>query len=234
MQPILPNLIGGEQATFIKGRDIFENVMLSQALVKGYGRKYLTPRCLMKVYIRKAFDTLQWSFIESMLTAFNFHAIFIKWVMNCVTGSWFSVKINGVSHGFFKDDLMIFTRGDLPSFTAVVHVLNKFGRLSGLIANPDKTSIYFGGVHHVVQSAILDFTKFSPSTFPFRYIGVPLNVSRLCLDHFGSLITKMQGAIQHWISTFLSCDGRLQLINSVLLGLQTYWCSTILLPNGGS
>ncbi|XP_074278083.1 uncharacterized protein LOC141601688 [Silene latifolia] len=137
-----------------------------------------------------------------------------------------------LTHLIFADDLMIFTRGDIPSVAAVVQVLDNFGRLSGLKANPDKTSIYFGGVHPVVQSAILQFTNFSHSTFPFRYLGVPLNVSRLCLDHFGPLLTKVQGAIHHWTTSFLSYAGRLQLINSVLMGLQTYWCSTILLPKG--
>ncbi|XP_074271037.1 uncharacterized protein LOC141594956 [Silene latifolia] len=45
LQTILPKLIGPEQAAFIKERNIHENIMMSQSLVKGYGRKYLTPRC---------------------------------------------------------------------------------------------------------------------------------------------------------------------------------------------
>ncbi|XP_074299237.1 uncharacterized protein LOC141630296 [Silene latifolia] len=57
-QNILPHIIGTEQVAFIKGRNIHENIMMSQSLVKCYGRKYLTPRCLVKVDIRKAFDSL--------------------------------------------------------------------------------------------------------------------------------------------------------------------------------
>ncbi|XP_074266602.1 uncharacterized protein LOC141589881 [Silene latifolia] len=45
---------------------------MSQSLVHGYGRKYLTSRCLIKVDIRKAFDSLQWSFIQDILKALKF------------------------------------------------------------------------------------------------------------------------------------------------------------------
>ncbi|XP_074293053.1 uncharacterized protein LOC141619954 [Silene latifolia] len=102
LQNILPHIIGTEQAAFIKGRNIHGNIMMSQSLVKGYGRKYLTPRCLVKVDIRKAFDSLQWDFIQQMLHALKFPDIFVKWIMGCITSSWFSIKINGSVHGFFK------------------------------------------------------------------------------------------------------------------------------------
>ncbi|XP_074313938.1 uncharacterized protein LOC141649142 [Silene latifolia] len=53
LQALLPVLIGPKQATFVQGRNIYENIMLSQSLVKEYSRKYLTPRCLIKVEIRR-------------------------------------------------------------------------------------------------------------------------------------------------------------------------------------
>ncbi|XP_074271245.1 uncharacterized protein LOC141595173 [Silene latifolia] len=102
LSTVLPLLVGPEQAAFVKGRSIHENIMLSQSLVKGYGRKYLTPRCLIKVDIRKAFDSLQWSFIENMLTALKFPPQFISWIMGCLTSSWISIKLNGSVHGFFQ------------------------------------------------------------------------------------------------------------------------------------
>ncbi|XP_074265559.1 putative mitochondrial protein AtMg01250 [Silene latifolia] len=44
----------------------------------------------------------------------------------------------GLNHLIFADDLMIFSRGDLPSVTAVTNTLSKFAKVSGLQANPDK------------------------------------------------------------------------------------------------
>ncbi|XP_074304500.1 secreted RxLR effector protein 78-like [Silene latifolia] len=134
---------------------------------------------MLKIDISKAFDTLQWEFIQSMLEGHKFPPMFIKWTMGCVTGSWFTLKINGSHHGFFKgksgvrqgdplspflfvlsmevlsrqlrtmcnlpgvsyhpkcsrlklthlvfaDDLMLFTRGDLPSVQQAVNILDIF------------------------------------------------------------------------------------------------------------
>ncbi|XP_074277989.1 uncharacterized protein LOC141601593 [Silene latifolia] len=77
LQSILPSIVGAEQAAFIKGRSIFENIMLSQTLVKGYNRANISPRCMIKVDIMKAFDSLQWSFIANMLSGLGFPQQFI-------------------------------------------------------------------------------------------------------------------------------------------------------------
>ncbi|XP_074297306.1 uncharacterized protein LOC141628013 [Silene latifolia] len=86
--------------------------------------------------------------------------------------------------------------GDLPSVSVVVQTLEYFGRISGLKANSEKTSIFFGGVQEQVMQAILDYTRFQQEDFPFSYAG------------------------------------KLQLIQSVIFGLQNYWCASILLPRG--
>ncbi|XP_074278293.1 uncharacterized protein LOC141601883 [Silene latifolia] len=72
------------------------------------------------------------------------------------------IKLN---HLIFADDLMIFVRGDVPSVTAVAHALDKFGSISGLVANPDKTEIYFGGVHNDVKALITQATGYSEGNY---------------------------------------------------------------------
>ena len=63
LTPLLPHLMGDEQAAFVANRNIFENIMVSQQLVKSYNRKNISLRCLIKVDIRKTFDSIQWIFI---------------------------------------------------------------------------------------------------------------------------------------------------------------------------
>ncbi|XP_074271449.1 uncharacterized protein LOC141595384 [Silene latifolia] len=102
LKPILPVIVGQEQGALVAERSIFENIMLTQSLVKGYGQQGLSPRCLIKVDIRKAFDYLQWDFIGKMLQYFKFPEKFQRWIMESITSTWFSLKINGDHIGFFK------------------------------------------------------------------------------------------------------------------------------------
>jgi hypothetical protein len=65
---------------------------------------------------------------------------------------------------------------------------------------------------------------------PVRYLGVPLISSRLSSADCGVLLDKITGSIDSWFSRNLSYAGRLQLLSSVLYGLQVYWTGLFILP----
>lgn len=44
-----------------------ENVLLAKKLIKGYGRSSMSPRCMLKIDLRKAYDSLDWIFLENMM-----------------------------------------------------------------------------------------------------------------------------------------------------------------------
>ena len=79
-----------------------ENIYLVQELLRKYGWKRISPRCIMKIDIRKAYDTVNWDFLKDILSGMGFPNIFIVWVMQCITTTSYSVSINGTLHGFFK------------------------------------------------------------------------------------------------------------------------------------
>ena len=45
-------------------------------------------------------------------------------------------------------------------------------KASGMVANVDKSSVYFGGVKQAVQDQILKEIRFVKRELPFRYLGV--------------------------------------------------------------
>ncbi|XP_074265730.1 uncharacterized protein LOC141588175 [Silene latifolia] len=57
------------QGGFVKGRSIAENILICQDLVRLYNRKAVSPRCLMKIDLKKAYDSVHWDFVEQMLIA---------------------------------------------------------------------------------------------------------------------------------------------------------------------
>lgn len=56
LQPVLEHLVDPSQDAFVVGRMLEDNVILRHELVKGYGRKDISPRCMMKIDLQKAYD----------------------------------------------------------------------------------------------------------------------------------------------------------------------------------
>ncbi|XP_075076893.1 uncharacterized protein LOC142163499 [Nicotiana tabacum] len=56
------------KSAFIEGRNILDNVIMAHELIKGYSQKAVSPICMIKVDIRKAYDSVEWSFFESSTT----------------------------------------------------------------------------------------------------------------------------------------------------------------------
>ena len=54
----MPKLIRKNQSAFVTGRNITDNVLLAQELVRGYARSSMFSRCAIKVDLQKAFDSL--------------------------------------------------------------------------------------------------------------------------------------------------------------------------------
>ena len=44
---------------FMPVRDIFDNILLATELFKGYTTKNVSPRCMVKVDIKKSYDSIE-------------------------------------------------------------------------------------------------------------------------------------------------------------------------------
>ncbi|GFY92965.1 hypothetical protein Acr_08g0013610 [Actinidia rufa] len=75
-------------------------------------------------------------------------------------------------------------------------------------------------------------TSFSQGSFPFRYLGIPVADSRLSIAQYSPMIDKVSGYISAWAGANLSYAGRLELIKSVLQGVECFWLSILPTPAG--
>lgn len=96
LQNILDSIISQNQTAFIPGRLIMSNILICQDLVRGYKRSGGQPKCLMKIDLRKAYDSVRWGFIQQVLIGLNFPQKFVHWVMLCISTAQYSVVVNGV------------------------------------------------------------------------------------------------------------------------------------------
>ncbi|KAL0457779.1 UNVERIFIED_CONTAM: hypothetical protein Slati_0405100 [Sesamum latifolium] len=67
LAPVLEHLIDRSQTAFAGGRSITENIFLAQEMVRQYTRKWISPRCTINVDLRKAFDSVSWTFLSRVL-----------------------------------------------------------------------------------------------------------------------------------------------------------------------
>ncbi|XP_062103748.1 uncharacterized protein LOC133814854 [Humulus lupulus] len=67
LSEVLACLVHDNQGAFIKNRLLAHNILIFQDLLKGYTRKNISARCLIKVDLSKAYDTVDWDFVEDIL-----------------------------------------------------------------------------------------------------------------------------------------------------------------------
>lgn len=71
LAPLLPNLVSTNQSAFVRGRNIHDNFLFVQQMVKGLHRKK-EAHILLKLDISKAFDSVSWSFLLEVLQHLGF------------------------------------------------------------------------------------------------------------------------------------------------------------------
>ncbi|KAL2228019.1 UNVERIFIED_CONTAM: hypothetical protein Sindi_1781600 [Sesamum indicum] len=79
-----------------------------------------------------------------------------------------------ITHLLFADDLMLSSRGDLPSIHVLMECLQEFRDASGLTVNTSKSCIFTAGVRNEELDEILARTEFARGEMPVWYHGIPL------------------------------------------------------------
>ena len=101
----LKNHLGGaiseNQAAFVPGRMITDNAIIAHEVYYALKarKRQANSYMALKTDITKAYDRLEWSFLEETMKHMGFNTKWISWIMKCVTTVSYSVLINGSPHG---------------------------------------------------------------------------------------------------------------------------------------
>ncbi|KAL9663020.1 hypothetical protein QQ045_027857 [Rhodiola kirilowii] len=96
LKEVLPEIISQSQGAFLGGRLITDNILIAHE-ISHYMKCQNKQRhgfLSLKLDMSKAYDRIEWSFLERMMRALGFSEAWVKKIMVCVETVTYKVKIN--------------------------------------------------------------------------------------------------------------------------------------------
>jgi hypothetical protein len=96
LKGVLPSIIAEEQSAFIPRILITDNVLIAYECMHTIRRQQAKRHVFaLKIDMMKAYDRVEWRYLEGVLQKMRFKQGWINSVMRCVTSARYSVKVNG-------------------------------------------------------------------------------------------------------------------------------------------
>ena len=93
---MIGKVIDQAQSKFIPGRQMADNILLAVELIKGYSRKNNSPRCMNKMDMRKAYDSISLVLLFSVMEEMGFPSKFVDWIRVCISTVSFLILVNDI------------------------------------------------------------------------------------------------------------------------------------------
>ncbi|XP_070045468.1 uncharacterized protein [Nicotiana tomentosiformis] len=87
LEKILPSLISSNQSGFVKGRSIFENILLTQEIVTDIILRGKPANVVIKLDMAKAYDGVSWKYLMHVLRKMGFAECFINMIWNLISNN---------------------------------------------------------------------------------------------------------------------------------------------------
>jgi hypothetical protein len=93
---ILPHIIAPNESAFVPGQLITDNILLAYECTHFMQNKRSGAQgsVAIKLDMSKAYDWVEWHFLEDMMRKMGLHEEWIKMIMKCVTSVNYRIKVN--------------------------------------------------------------------------------------------------------------------------------------------
>ncbi|KAA3479951.1 Retrovirus-related Pol polyprotein LINE-1 [Gossypium australe] len=232
-----------EQAGFIAGRNIFENVIITQEVIHSMicnrkGRKWMA----IKLDLEKAYDRISWDFINATLITAGIPPLLRNVIMSAISSSTMQILWNGVPTQKFKPKIgrrqgcplspylfvlcmewlghFIRSKMEIDQERLLGDILSHFCGISGHNISIRKSNIFFSkNTEEDVCNQISQPFGFQEVQNLGTYLGVPLLHEKVTKSTLNFVVDKIRRKLQSWDARKLSFAGRVTLAQSVLLSI---------------
>ncbi|GAU27940.1 hypothetical protein TSUD_146550 [Trifolium subterraneum] len=91
---VIGSVISESQTAFVKDRQILDGILIANELVDE-ARKSKKELMLFKVDFEKAYDSVDWGYLDAVMGRMSFPNLWRKWIKECVFTATASVLVNG-------------------------------------------------------------------------------------------------------------------------------------------
>ena len=104
LKPILNSIISEAQSAFIADRFITDNILIAFETLHHMKTQCSSKTSFMasKLDMSKAYDRVEWVFLQKVLLKMGFKEAWVGLIMHCVTTITYSILVNGEPQGFIR------------------------------------------------------------------------------------------------------------------------------------
>lgn len=90
---VMGKIISDSQTAFVKNRQILDGILIANEVVDEARKN--KKELMFKVDFEKAFDSVDWGYLDSVMKKMAFPVLWRKWIKECVTTATASILVNG-------------------------------------------------------------------------------------------------------------------------------------------
>ncbi|XP_010474031.1 PREDICTED: uncharacterized protein LOC104753480 [Camelina sativa] len=218
------------QGALVSGRLISDNILIAHEVVHGLRThvKFNTEYVAIKKEMSKAYDRVEWDFLEKIFLRMGFHKALIhvmerRKTQGRLTGFSFNEVCPSIQHLLFADDSLLICRATKEECEEVLNCLHLYGKASGQKINFEKSAITFGSkTPDTVKVLIKQTLGISAEGGTGSYLGLPECFSGSKQALLAFIGDKLKKRLQGWHSKSLSLGGKEILLKSIAMALPVY------------
>ncbi|XP_056848447.1 uncharacterized protein LOC130498828 [Raphanus sativus] len=209
----LPTLISETQSAFVAGRLISDNILIAQEMFHGLRTNKACQGKFMaiKTDMSKAYDRVEWDFIQALLNRMGFDSHWTKLMMGCISSVQYQAQ---------KEECQ-----------TILRILKEYEAVSGQQINFQKSSIQFGHkIEEASRQELRDILGIQNLGGMGSYLGLPENIGGSKVQVFGFIQERLNSRVNGWIFKFFTKGGKEVIIKSVITALPNHVMSCFRLP----